>query len=240
MAPTRRLVVVCAFLAYQNAHCYTEKDLMALNEKTNFTTTREMIEELITPKTVDQVSPEAIQNILDNDPKNLLFTKYVLEAITPENLNRIRPIVIRHLTKKAESLTGRHIIHVLQKKPDILRTINPASISLFLMTASNGYAIQIAKLITPDLLSDIDPDIIMELMKYDDNAVAHHLIPLINRTNVHTIHPRIHKALGRFNSYQKRMDAINLELDILSKKDDEEHLQKELKKKRRNKSLLQS
>jgi hypothetical protein len=223
---------------FQGLHGYTPRDLKKIDEKTQFETASDMVLEIITPKTIAKIDPALINHVLENDFKGLPFTGYIISTITADNLNSLRPIVIRHLLKKAEKPTAQHFIKTLQKNPWILLSINPEIISLFLMTASNDYASEIARLITPATLPHINPTIILDLITSYPAAVGVLLIPLITPENFSLIHTSVKQALSRLRGYSEHINEIKLQLNILENKHDMEQFMDGLKKKRAQTKML--
>lgn len=228
-------------ILYSSTQSYMLENLYEVTEKGDVIWARGMVRQAISPHTLPQLSSKDLKTILDADVfKGLPLTHHIISSITAENLNNLQPISIRHLLQKAEKPTAERIITILRKNPWMLLTINPKIIELFLMTASNGYANEIARLIRSDTLTQIDPSIIVELIKTNPNEVGSILIPLITYENYQRIDASIKKTLSKVRGYTTHVKLIKEKLGILEQKDDEELFQKELRAKRKNRNLLQS
>lgn len=223
-------------ILYNSLHSYTIQNLNDAAEKGDIISASGMVKRAITPHSLPQLEPKALKDILDADQfDGSPLTIHIISAITTDNLNKLEPIVIRHLLMKANEAAAQHIVKILQENRQMLLKINPKLLYMFLITANNGHAQKIARLITPETLIKIDPSIIVELIKANYREVGAILIPLVTYENITYLDPAILDALSHVKGYARRINQINQQLEILAKKNDMEKFMNGLKKKRSKK-----
>lgn len=212
---------------------YTIGNLNAAADQGDVVSASGMVKQAITAYSLPKLEPNALRDILDADKSDgLPLTHHIISKITAENLNLLRPIVIRYLFQKSDKATAQQIIKIIQKNPQMLLSINPELVRLALMSASYGFAQDIARTITPDLLVEIKPSIIIDLINANYREVGAILIPLITYENIKYLDPSIQQTLSGVSGYAKHIENINQQLNILNRKEDMESFYKDRKKKR--------